>query len=38
MFVIENYMGYILVGILLNYEKILLRLYDNFTWQGILFR
>ena len=31
MFAIENYMGYILVGILLNLEKILLRLYDNFT-------
>ena len=31
MFAIENYMGYILLGILLNLEKILLRLYDNFT-------
>ena len=31
MFTIENNMGYILVGILLNLEKILLRLYDNFT-------
>ena len=31
MFAIENYMGYILVGIRLNLEKILLRLYDNFT-------
>jgi len=31
MFAIENYMGYILVGILLNLEKILLRLYDNFS-------
>ena len=38
MFAIENNMGYILVGILLNLEKIFLRLYDNFTWQGILFR
>ncbi len=31
MFAIENNMGYISVGILLNLEKILLRLYDNFT-------
>jgi hypothetical protein len=31
MFAIKNYIGYILVGVLLNPGKIILHLYDNFT-------